>query len=365
MIDPNPLIRAIRPVVDAVGATFIPAAEAEASDVPIVWDGRTIVAVRMPPLHGALDRLIDAVEAELGAPSPVAVARGQAACGPAARRARCVHPAPRGGGCRRRDGRQPDHGLQLPERHPPLSSPAEPTVPSADGRRIDDFDVVAFDADDTLWRSEDSFESAERRFVELVAPYAPDGVDVYAALRATEKADVPVTGYGVKAFTLSMIQAAITVTNETIPSAVVGELGEIGRSMLVEPVQLLDHVPEVLAEVAAVCRVVLITKGDLVHQTRKVTTSGIAHHFADLEIVLEKDAEVYAKLLQRFDVPAQRFCMVGNCVRSDILPVLALGGHAVHIPYHLTWELEHVDDHDEDVVELASIADLPAWLGLR
>jgi putative hydrolase of the HAD superfamily len=135
--------------------------------------------------------------------------------------------------------------------------------------------------------------------------------------------------------------------------------------MLVEPVQLLDHVPEVLTEVAAVCRVVLITKGDLVHQTRKITTSGIEHHFSDLEIVLEKDAEVYTKLLQRFDVPAQRFCMVGNSVRSDILPVLAIGGHAVHIPYHLTWELERVDDHDEDVVELASIADLPVWLGLR
>ena len=113
------------------------------------------------------------------------------------------------------------------------------------------------------------------------------------------------------------------------------------------------------------CRVVLITKGDLVHQTRKITTSGIEHHFAELEIVLEKDAEVYTKLLQRFGVAAQRFCMVGNSVRSDILPVLAIGGHAVHIPYHLTWELERVDDHDEDVVELTSIADLPAWLGLR
>ena len=168
VIDPNPLIRAIRPVVDAVGATFVPAAEAEASDVPIVWDGRTIAAVRMPPLHGALDRLIDAVEAELGGATPVAVARGQAACGAAARRARGVHPAPCGRGRRRRDGREPHHGLQLPERHPSLSAVAEPTVPSPGGRRIDDFDVVAFDADDTLWRSEDSFESAERRFVELV-----------------------------------------------------------------------------------------------------------------------------------------------------------------------------------------------------
>ncbi len=246
-----------------------------------------------------------------------------------------------------------------------MSALPEPTESAPTGRRIDHFDVVAFDADDTLWRSEDSFEFAERRFLELVAPYAPDGVDVYAALRATEKADVPVTGYGVKAFTLSMIRAAITVTNETVPSAVIGELGEIGRAMLTEPVQLLDHVPEVLTEVAAACRVVMITKGDLVHQTRKITTSGIEHHFSDLEIVLEKDAEIYTRLLHRFGVPAERFCMVGNSVRSDILPVLSIGGHAVHIPYHLTWELERVDDHDEDVVELASIADLPTWLGLR
>ncbi len=235
---------------------------------------------------------------------------------------------------------------------------------TATGRRIDGFDVVAFDADDTLWRSEDSFEIAERRFIELVTPYASSGVDVYAALRATEKADVPITGYGVKAFTLSMIRAAVTVTNETVPASVIGEIGEIGRSMLTEPVQLLDHVPEVLTEVAAACRVVLITKGDLVHQTRKITTSGIEHHFAELEIVLEKDAETYAKLLQRFAVPAERFCMVGNSVRSDILPVLSLGAHAVHVPYHLTWELERVDEHDEEFAELGSIAELPAWLGL-
>jgi putative hydrolase of the HAD superfamily len=237
------------------------------------------------------------------------------------------------------------------------------SVPSF--RRIDQFDVVAFVADDTLWRSEDSFDHAERRFAELVGPYVPDGVDIDAALRATEKADISVTGYGVKAFTLSMIRAAITVTNGAVPVQVIGELGDLGRTMLTEPVQLLAHVPEVLTEVSAECRVVMITKGDLVHQTRKITTSGIEHHFTDVEIVLEKDAEVYTKLLQRFGVPADRFCMVGNSVRSDILPVMAIGGHAVHIPYHLTWELERVDDHDEDVTELASIAELPAWLGLR
>ncbi len=231
-------------------------------------------------------------------------------------------------------------------------------------RRIDQFDVVAFDADDTLWRSEDSFRYAEHRFVELVGPHAPDGVDVEAALHAVERADISVTGYGVKAFTLSMVRAAITVTEGAVPSHVVGELADLGRSMLLEDVHLLPHVSEVLAAVSPNIRTMLITKGDLVHQTRKVTTSGIEHHFTDIEIVLEKDPETYAKILHRLDVEPDRFLMVGNSVRSDVLPVLALGGHALHVPYHITWEHERVDDHDEDVVELASIADVPIWLGL-
>lgn len=231
-------------------------------------------------------------------------------------------------------------------------------------RRIDQFDVVAFDADDTLWRSEDSFRYAEHRFVELVGPHVPNGVDVEAALHAVERADLSVTGYGVKAFTLSMVRAAITVTEGAVPSRVVGELADLGRSMLLEDVHLLPHVSEVLAAVSPNVRTVLITKGDLVHQTRKVTTSGIEHHFTDIEIVLEKDPETYAKILRRLDVEPDRFLMIGNSVRSDVLPVLAVGGHAVHVPYHITWEHERVDDHDEDVVELASIADVPIWLGL-
>jgi len=232
------------------------------------------------------------------------------------------------------------------------------------GRRIDGFDIVAFDADDTLWRCEDSFRYAESRFTELVGPYVPRGVDLDAALRAVEKADVSVAGYGVKAFTLSMARAAIDVTDGAIPSAVVGDLLDVGRSMLLETVHLLPHVSGVLAEVAAHIRIVLITKGDLVHQTRKVTTSGIEHHFSDIEILLEKDPATYEKIMKRLGVEPERFLMIGNSVRSDILPVMALGGHAVHIPYHLTWEFERVDHHDEDVVELASIADVPAWLGL-
>jgi putative hydrolase of the HAD superfamily len=231
-------------------------------------------------------------------------------------------------------------------------------------RRIDQFDVVAFDADDTLWRSEDSFRYAEHRFVELVSPHVPSGVDVEAALRAVERADISVTGYGVKAFTLSMVRAAITVTDGRIPSLVIGELADLGRSMLLDDVHLLPHVPEVLAAVSSAVRTVLVTKGDLVHQTRKVTTSGIEHHFADIDIVLEKDPGTYSKIVQRLGVAPDRFLMIGNSVRSDVLPVLAIGGHAIHVPYHITWEHERVDDHGQDIVELASIGDVPIWLGL-
>lgn len=232
------------------------------------------------------------------------------------------------------------------------------------GRRIDDFDVVAFDADDTLWRSEDSFAHAEDRFSQLVGPYVPKGVDLDAALRATERDDLAVSGYGVKAFTLSMVRSAIEVTEQRVPASVIGDLIDLGRDMLIEQVHLLPHVPEVLAAVSPSVRTVMITKGDLVHQTRKVTTSGLEHHFTDIEIVLEKDPDTYGRVLRRLGVAPERFLMIGNSVRSDVLPVMAIGGHAIHVPYHITWELERADGHGQDVVELASIADVPPWLGL-
>ena len=225
------------------------------------------------------------------------------------------------------------------------------------------YDVIGFDADDTLWQSEDGFRANELRFVELVAPHAPDGVDVKAALTAVERKNLHTFGYGVKAFAISMVEGAITITGGKIPTDVIAELVEMARTQLEEPVRLLPHVPEVLARVGAHYRLVLITKGDLVHQTHKITTSGLEHHFDELEVVLEKDPETYARLLARFDVEPDRFLMVCNSVSSDILSVMALGGHAVHVPYHLLWDLEHVD-HDEKFTELASLADLPALLGI-
>ncbi len=226
------------------------------------------------------------------------------------------------------------------------------------------YDVIGFDADDTLWQSEDGFRANELRFVELIQPYAAEGIDVGAALTATERKNLSTFGYGVKSFAISMVEAAISISAGTVPTSVIAELVAMARGQLEETVQLLPHVPEVLAAVGAAYKLVLITKGDLVHQTHKITTSGLAHHFDHLEIVLEKDPETYAGLLRRFGVEPDRFLMVGNSVRSDILPVLALGAHAVHVPYHLLWELEHPDEHDENFVELASLAELPAVLGL-
>ena len=226
------------------------------------------------------------------------------------------------------------------------------------------FEVIGFDADDTLWHSEDGFRANEERFVELVAPYAPEGVEVKAALTATERKNLGAFGYGVKSFGLSMVEAAVTISGGKVPSMVVAEMVEMARAQLEEPVRLLDHVPEVLTAVGATHRMILITKGDLIHQTHKVTTSGLAHHFEQVEIVLEKDRETYASVLARHGIDPTRFCMVGNSVRSDILPVLSLGGHGVHVPYPILWDLERVE-HDEHFVELDSLADLPAWLDGR
>ncbi|MEO7369735.1 MAG: HAD family hydrolase [Ilumatobacteraceae bacterium] len=233
------------------------------------------------------------------------------------------------------------------------------------------FDVIGFDADDTLWHSEDGFRSNEERFVELIAPYAAEGIEVKAALTATERKNLAAFGYGVKSFGLSMVEAAVTISGGRVPSTIVAEMVEMARGQLEEPVRLLQHVPEVLAQVGATRRLILITKGDLIHQTHKVTTSGLAHHFEHIEIVLEKDPETYAKILTGHGIDPSRFCMVGNSVRSDVLPVLALGGHAVHVPYPLLWDLEQVD-HDAQIlgadtrfVELDSLAALPAWLDLR
>ena len=228
-----------------------------------------------------------------------------------------------------------------------------------------EFDAIGFDADDTLWFSEVSFRKYELEFVELVKPFVEDGVDIKAALTATERANITTYGYGVKSFGLSALEAAIAVSNGTIPVSVVSEVLRGVRDHLTEPVRLFESVGEVLSAVSRNYRVILITKGDLVHQTRKVETSGLAHHFDSVEIVLEKDPKTYARVLKSLGINPHRFCMVGNSLKSDILPVLELGAFGIYVPYEIHWELDHADHPPPPgsrFVELPNLHEVAGWL---
>ncbi|MDQ1424054.1 MAG: putative hydrolase of the superfamily [Acidimicrobiaceae bacterium] len=223
------------------------------------------------------------------------------------------------------------------------------------------FDLIAFDADDTLWHSEGVFVVSQEMFRSLLQPYLDNGVDLDARLAATERRNLAHFGYGVKGFTLSMIETAIEVTDGRVSAREIGELVERGKVMMAHPVELLDGVAETLTALASRYHLALISKGDLLHQEQKLARSGLAELFDDIEIVSEKDEATYRRVLQRFGVEPSRFLMVGNSVRSDILPVLAVGGNAVHIPYEHLWAHEHVEGHVE-VPTLPSMRELPAWL---
>ena len=227
------------------------------------------------------------------------------------------------------------------------------------------FDVIAFDADDTLWFSEDSFRKYETEFVNTLQPYVAEGVDIKAALVATERSNIDAYGYGVKSFGLSAMEAAITLTNGAIPATELQKILHGVREHLTEPVRVFDGVAEVLARVSSQFRTILITKGDLAHQTRKVETSGLSHHFEHVEIVLEKDPATYSHVLKSLDINPERFCMVGNSLKSDILPVLAIGGFGVYVPYEILWELDHAEhptSHVDRYVELEKLSLVPDWL---
>ena len=227
------------------------------------------------------------------------------------------------------------------------------------------FDVIAFDADDTLWFSEDSFRKYETEFVNTLQPFVAEGVDIKAALVATERSNIDAYGYGVKSFGLSAMEAAITLTNGAIPATELQKILHGVREHLTEPVRVFDGVAEVLARVSSQFRTILITKGDLAHQTRKVETSGLSHHFEHVEIVLEKDPATYSHVLKSLDINPERFCMVGNSLKSDILPVLAIGGFGVYVPYEILWELDHAEhptSHVDRYVELEKLSLVPDWL---
>ncbi|MBA2077271.1 HAD family hydrolase [Rhodanobacter sp. PCA2] len=225
--------------------------------------------------------------------------------------------------------------------------------------------MVGFDGDDTLWRSEDYYRDANAGFAAIVGAYA-DLADeaVHARMLATERSNLALFGYGAKGMALSMVETAITLSEGRISAQDIHRIVAIGKRVLQHPVELLPGMREAVAEVAARHPVVLITKGDLFHQEKKVAESGLAGLFRRIEIVSEKDVATYRRLLDEFGVAAGEFAMVGNSLRSDIEPVLRLGGWGVHMPYHVTWahELENGLDasHAPRMRAVENAAGIPA-----
>ena len=221
--------------------------------------------------------------------------------------------------------------------------------------------LIGLDADDTLWHSEDGFHTVTGRFCELLQPYAQDPSNLATTLDMVERRNMALFGYGVKSFTLSMVEAAIEVSGGTVPAETIQQLVDEGRTLLARPVDLLEGVEEALAAISGRYRLVVITKGDLLHQEQKFHASGLDRHVEEIAVVSEKDVRTYRRLVDRYGIEPGGFLMVGNSIRSDILPVLELGGRAVHIPYEYLWGHE-VAEHDGDVPTLASIKELPGWL---
>lgn len=203
--------------------------------------------------------------------------------------------------------------------------------------------TIGFDADDTLWQNEQFFRLTERRFAELLADYAEPG-HLVERLLAAERKNLAAYGFGIKGFTLSMVETAIEVTEGRAPASVIQAILENGREMLSHPVETLPHVRETLAALAGSYRLVMITKGDLFDQERKLAASGLGDFFDAVEIVSDKKPDTYSRIFARHGNGAERAMMVGNSLKSDVLPALDAGGWGVFVPHELTWVLEHAEE---------------------
>ena len=225
-------------------------------------------------------------------------------------------------------------------------------------------DLIGLDADDTLWRNEDLYRDTQAEFRALLARYhEPEWID--ERLYEAEMRNLPHFGYGIKAFILSMVETAVELTEGRITGGEVQRVVELGRAMIQAPIELLDGVDETVGTLAESHDLVVVTKGDLLEQESKVERSGLRHHFRGVEIVSRKDRPTYERIARLRGIAPDEFVMVGNSLRSDVLPVVAMGGLGVHIPYHTTWAHEVVDDeerHRHEYVELASIRELPEWV---
>lgn len=202
--------------------------------------------------------------------------------------------------------------------------------------------VIAFDADDTLFINETYFEEIEKKFCGLMEDYlSHQGIS--QELFKTQIANLKLYGYGIKGFILSMIEAAMSISNNTIPVEVIEKIVQYGKDLLQKPIVLLDGVEETLKALHGKYKLVVATKGDLLDQRRKLHNSELGHYFHHIEVMSDKQEVDYTDLIKRLEIQPEEFFMIGNSLKSDVLPVLAIGGHAVHIPFHTTWAHEKID----------------------
>jgi len=223
--------------------------------------------------------------------------------------------------------------------------------------------VIAFDADDTLWHNENIYLNTHEKFQQLLRQYHPEEW-IQQRLNETEIRNLQHFGYGIKGFTLSMIETAIELSEGRIGSNEIQTIIELGKEMLRAPVELLEGVRETIAQLSASRQLMLITKGDLLDQEAKIARSGLGDYFSHIEVVSEKNVETYQRLAAKHHIAPAHFLMVGNSLKSDILPVIAMGGQAIYIPYHTTWVHERVADEDleaKQYVTIQNISQLPAF----
>ncbi|MFD2908709.1 HAD family hydrolase [Flavobacterium ardleyense] len=202
--------------------------------------------------------------------------------------------------------------------------------------------TIAFDADDTLWHNEPYFDEAQERFCQLFQDFA-SSQEILGAILNHQVKNLPLYGFGIKAFTLSMIETALQLTNHNISGKGIEQIMGIGKDLLLKPVELLPNVEQVLESLKGEYKLIVATKGDLKDQHRKLHDSGIGAYFHHIEVLSDKTELDYEKMLGRLDIQAKEFLMIGNSLKSDVLPILNLDGYAIHIPYRTTWEYEKID----------------------
>lgn len=224
--------------------------------------------------------------------------------------------------------------------------------------------TIAFDADDTLWINEPFFREGEAELQKIVEPYI-SGDGLIRELYGIEMQNMEAYGYGIKAFVLSMIEAALKVSDNRIPAADIGRIVELGKRQIARPVELLDGVEEVLAELQGRYRLVMATKGDILDQRRKLAKSGLGKYFHHIEVMCDKQRDDYTRMFGHLGCAPEEVLMVGNSLRSDVLPVLELGGWGAYVPFHVTWEHEVVDENIEHprYLRLERLDDLLGLLG--